>query len=119
VHLMGQEIRYFCRETLHVSGSSSAHHQEFSTVYSVLVYVVKHAGHIQVPNVQWKTPDDGQRNCPKHVDFLGKNKLGKISASVGFIKKNLLRCTVTWTLKQLLYLSLLRQLQAECSLQQV
>jgi len=41
-----------------------------------------------VPNVQWRTPDDGQRTCPKHVDFLDKNKCGKISASVGFIKKN-------------------------------
>jgi len=40
-----------------------------------------------VPNVQWKIPDDGQRNCPKHVDFLYKNKFGKISASVGFIKE--------------------------------
>jgi len=30
-----------------------------------------------VPNVQWKTPDDGQRNCPKDVEFLGKNKFGK------------------------------------------
>jgi len=39
-----------------------------------------------VPNVQWKTPDDGQRNCPKHVEFLDKNKFGKISASVGFIE---------------------------------
>jgi len=37
--------------------------------------------------VQWKTPDDGQRNCPKHVEFLDKNKFGKISASVGFITK--------------------------------
>jgi hypothetical protein len=40
-----------------------------------------------VPNVQWRTPDDGQRNGPKHVEFLDKNKFGKISASVGFIKK--------------------------------
>jgi hypothetical protein len=40
-----------------------------------------------VPNVQWKTPDDRQRNCPKHAEFLDKNKFGKISASVGFIKK--------------------------------
>jgi hypothetical protein len=50
--------------------------------------VIKLASHIPVPNVQWKTPDDGQRNCPKHVEFLDKNKFGKISASVGFIKKN-------------------------------
>ena len=40
-----------------------------------------------MPNVKYKTPDDEQRNCRKHVDFLDKNKLGKISASVGFIKK--------------------------------
>jgi len=40
-----------------------------------------------VPNVQWKTPDDGQRNSPKHIEFIDKNKFGKISAPVGFIKK--------------------------------
>ena len=31
----------FCQETPHVSGSSSAHHQEFSTVHSALVYVMQ------------------------------------------------------------------------------
>jgi hypothetical protein len=31
-----------------------------------------------VPNVQWKNPDDGQRNCPKHVEFLDKSKFGKL-----------------------------------------
>jgi hypothetical protein len=29
-----------------------------------------------VPKVQWKIPDNGQRNCPKHVEFLDKNKFG-------------------------------------------
>ena len=33
---------YFCQETLHVLGSSSAHHQEFSTVHSAMVYVMSH-----------------------------------------------------------------------------
>jgi len=28
-----------------------------------------------------------QRNCPKRVEFPDNNKFGKISASVGFIKK--------------------------------
>ena len=65
----------FCRETLHILGSSSAHHQEFSTVHSALVYVMQVWWHIPVPNVQWKTPDDGQRNCPKHVEFLEKINL--------------------------------------------
>jgi hypothetical protein len=44
-----------------------------------------------VPNVKWRTPDDGQMNCPKHVEFLDKNKFGKISASVGFVKKEFTR----------------------------
>jgi hypothetical protein len=39
---------------------------------SCLNAVIKPALHIPVPNVQWKTPNDGQRNCPKHVEFLGK-----------------------------------------------
>ena len=39
---------------------------------------------MSVPNVQWITPGDGQRNCPKHVDFRTGINL-EISASVGFI----------------------------------
>jgi len=100
----------FCQEILHVSGSSSAHHQEFSTVHSALVNVmqvwwqlssttvIKTAWHIPVPNVQWKTPDDGQRNCTKHVEFPDKNKLGKLVRLLVLLETDLLRCTVTWTL---------------------
>jgi len=32
-----------------------------------------------------KTPDDGQRNCPKHVEFYSKNKFEKLEDLVGFI----------------------------------
>ena len=32
-----------------------------------------------------KTPDDGQRNCPKHVEFYSKNKFDKLMHLVGFI----------------------------------
>ena len=32
-----------------------------------------------------KTPDDGQRNCPKHVQFYSKNKFEKLVSLVGFI----------------------------------
>ena len=35
--------------------------------------------------VQWKTPDDGQRNCLKHVEFYSKNKSEKLVHLVGFI----------------------------------
>jgi hypothetical protein len=48
-----------------------------------------------VPHVQWKTPDDGQRNCPKHVEFLDKNKFGKLVRLLVLLKRNLLRCMVT------------------------
>jgi hypothetical protein len=32
-----------------------------------------------------KTPDDGQRNCPKLVEFYSKNKFEKLVHLVGFI----------------------------------
>jgi len=35
----------------------------------------------------WKTPDDGQRDCPKHVEFYSKNKFEKLVHLVGFIIK--------------------------------
>ena len=36
-----------------------------------------------------KTPDDGQRNCAKHVEFHSKNKFEKIVHLVGFTTRNL------------------------------
>jgi len=41
--------------------------------------------HIPLLCVQWKTADDGQRNCPKHVEFYSKNKFEKLVHLVGFI----------------------------------
>jgi len=32
-----------------------------------------------------KTPDDGQRNCPKHVEFYSQNKFEKLVHLVCFI----------------------------------
>jgi len=52
-----------------------------------------------VLNVQWRTPDVGQRNCPKQVEFLDKNKFEKISASVGFIKKNFVTMHIHMNIK--------------------
>jgi hypothetical protein len=31
------------------------------------------------------TPDDGQRNCPKHAEFHSMNKFEKLVHLVGFI----------------------------------
>ena len=37
-------------------------------------------------NSEW-TPDDGQTNCPKHVEFHAKNKFAKLVHIVGLIIK--------------------------------
>ena len=47
--------------------------------------VSKTVWHIPLLCVQWKTPGDGQRNCPKHVDFYSKNKFEKLVHLFGFI----------------------------------
>ena len=81
---------YFWNKTLHVSDSSSVHHQEFFTVHTAMVYVIQFASRIRrsvlillascqqtcmtytIAVCKWKTPDDGQRNCPKHVVLFQK-----------------------------------------------
>ena len=56
--------------------------RSFFTVHTAMVYV------IQVCCVySEKTPDSGQRNCPKHVEFYSKNKLEKLVHVVGFITR--------------------------------
>jgi hypothetical protein len=58
-----------------------------SFVWSCLRAVSKLVWHIAVPNVQWKPPDDWQRNCPKHVEFLGENKFGKLVRLLVLLKR--------------------------------
>jgi hypothetical protein len=81
---------WFQNETLHISDSSSLHYQELFTVHTAMVYVIQLSSRIRMelqfnpdPSrklstnlydiplmcLQWKTPNDGQRICPKHVDF--------------------------------------------------
>jgi hypothetical protein len=60
--------------------------------------VYKPVWHIPLLSVQWITPDDGQRNCPKHVEFHYKIKtFEKLVHLVGSIIRNLSRCTDTRT----------------------
>ena len=109
---------YFWNKTLHVSNSSSVHHQEFLTVHTAVVYVIQvcwllassklSANLYLLLCVQWKTPDNGQRNCTKHVEFYSKNKFEKIVHLVGFIIRikalrsawlqlqTLVQCSVFW-----------------------
>jgi len=61
--------------------------------------VSKPVWHIPLLCVQWKTPDNGQRNYPKHAEFHSKNKFEKLVYLVGFIIRIChdarSRCTVT------------------------
>jgi hypothetical protein len=103
----------FWNETLHVSDSSSVHHQELSTAHTAMVYVrfvdsfragsgsnwvpswfcccskavYKPVWHMPLLSVQWITPDDVQRNCPKHVEFNFQNNFEKLLKLVGFVKR--------------------------------
>jgi len=47
--------------------------------------VSKPVWHIPLLCVQWRTPDDGQRKCPKHVEFYSKNKFEILVHPAGFI----------------------------------
>jgi len=60
--------------------------------WSCLQAVSKPVWHIPLLCVQWKTPDDGQRNCLTHVEFYSKNKFEKLVHLVGFIIR--MRATV-------------------------
>ena len=55
------------------------------TSWSFSQAVSKPVCHIPLLCVQWKTPDDGQRNRPKYVEFYSKNKFEKLLHLVGFV----------------------------------
>ena len=57
----------------------------FRTSWTCSQAVSKPVWHIPLLCVQWKTPGDGQRNCPKHVEFYSKNKLEKLAHLSGFV----------------------------------
>ena len=54
-------------------------------VYVIQLAINKPVWHTPLLCVQWKTPVDRQRNCPKHVEFYSKNKFEKLLHLVGFI----------------------------------
>ena len=78
----------FWNRSLHVSDSSSVHHQESSTVHTeISIYHTGFADCVLARSqrnlyeiylllcVQCWTPDDGQRDCPKHVEIYSKINL--------------------------------------------
>jgi len=76
-------------------GQDGAAQDQDGTSWSCSQAVGKPVWHIPLLCVQWKTPDDGQRNCPKYVEFHSNNKFEKLVHVVGFIVSNLTRGTVT------------------------
>ena len=46
--------------------------------------ISKPVWHVPLLCVQWKTPVDGQRNCPRYLEFHSKNKFEKLVHLVGF-----------------------------------
>ena len=57
------------------------------SILILLQAVSKPVWHILLLCVQWETPDDGQRNCPKHVEFPSKNKFEESVQSSWFYYK--------------------------------
>jgi hypothetical protein len=78
--------------------------------------VSKSVWHIPLLCVQWKTPDDGQRNCPKHVEFHSKNKFEKLVHLVVFIIRNesIIYITNFFFFKQILRLLSILHLFTTC-----
>ena len=60
--------------------------------------VSKTVWHRPLLRVQWRTPDDGKRNCPKHVEFHSKNKFEKLVHLVGFIIRIHYSKSCSWNL---------------------
>ena len=65
--------------------ADSCEQDQVGTSWSCLKAVRKPVWHIPLLCVRWKTPDDGQRNCPKNVEIHSKNKFEKLVHLVGFI----------------------------------
>jgi len=86
---------YFWNRTLHVSDRFSVHHQESSTVHTTICtcyadcLLASSQHNLYDVNlllcIQYYTPVDGQKNCPKHVEFYSKNRFEKLMHLVGFI----------------------------------
>ena len=83
VHLAGFIIRIY-------HDARSSERQTWFPSWSCSQAVSKPVWHITLLRVQWKTPDDGHRNCPKHVEFYSKNKFEELVHLVRFIIRTLI-----------------------------
>jgi len=86
---------YFWNRALNVSDRFSVHHQKSSTVHTAIhtgyAYCLLASSQHNLFDIhlllciQCWTPDDGQKTCPKRVEFNSKNKFEKLLNLVGFI----------------------------------
>jgi len=58
--------------------------------------VTKPVWRIPLLCVQWKTPDDGQRNYPKHAEFHSENKFEKLVHLASLFIKNWKYCVLSF-----------------------
>ena len=103
-------IYLFLWNALHVSGGSSSHHQELKTVYTAsdtlsnssissttVVGSSKVLTKYPMLYIKFWAPDDGRRNCMKHVeDFTEINKLFNVASC--WLCLEMLKITVLSTL---------------------
>jgi len=86
--ILGMKLYMFRTVPLYIIRSFSLYTQQWYMSYRFadsLQAVSKLVWHIPLLCVQWKTPDDGKRNCPKHVEFRSKNKFEKLVHLVGLL----------------------------------
>jgi len=69
--IFGIKFYMFRTVPLSIDRSFSLYKQQWQAVS-------KPVWHTPLLFVQWKTPVDRQRNCPKHVEFYSKNKVEKL-----------------------------------------
>jgi len=79
-----------CIQQCHTGLLTACEQEQDGTSWSCSQAVSKPVWHRPLLCVQWKIPDDGERNCLKHVEFIQK-KIWEISASSWFYYKNILR----------------------------
>jgi hypothetical protein len=69
--------RHLEKTTTSPLSSHLLHYFHLTTSHKNLKYpgFIRQFKNLTVPNVQWKTSDDGHRRCPKHVKFYNRINL--------------------------------------------
>ena len=83
--IFGIKLYMFRTVLLSIISSFSLYTQQWLCVIQVCWLLQLSANLYVLLCVQWKTADDGQRNCLKHVEFYSKNQFEKLVHLVGFI----------------------------------